>query len=100
MTFAAKFIGEKEKRVITVKVFSRYGFAMINVVNYYEGEINFDESGMPVTAGDRRYHGYGIKSVNYIAEQYGGSLTVKTDGGIFAVNVLIPVKKMADGQKL
>ena len=82
---------DPHRRVITVKVFSRRGFAMINVSNYYEGNIAFDSSGMPVTSRDRRYHGYGIKSVRYIAEKYGGNVAVKADGDVFRLSVLIPV---------
>ena len=82
-------IGERDKRVISLKVYSLQDCAVINIVNYYEGDLKFDADGLPMTARDRSVHGYGLKSVRYIAENYGGNVSVKADGGIFRLNILL-----------
>ena len=39
------------------------------------------------------FHGYGTKSIRRIAESYGGSMTIHTEGDWFELRVLIPLSK-------
>lgn len=48
--------------------------------------------GLPATSKpDKAYHGYGLKSIRYVAEKYGGVFSYKAEGGIFRASVLFPV---------
>ncbi len=67
-------------------------FLRIRVENCYEGEINF-VGGLPSTAKDARYHGYGMKSIQSIVEKYNGSMTVKAADGWFELRILLPIPK-------
>lgn len=40
---------------------------------------------------DVGYHGFGLKSIRYTAEKYGGFLTVQNDDEIFLFRVTIPI---------
>lgn len=83
-------IAEKEKRMIHLVLFSRKDFIVIRVENYFEGRLDFKE-GIPVTTKkDADYHGYGIKSIRYTAEKYGGSLSIRTHENWFEMDILIP----------
>ncbi len=60
---SVKKIDDPEKRLIHVSVARQKGFLRIRVENCYAGVIRF-ENGMPATTkGDRRYHGFGLKSI-------------------------------------
>ena len=46
------------------------------------------ENGLPVTQGDRRFHGFGMKSIKYVCDRYGADLTVKAENNMFTINIL------------
>ena len=86
-------IAEKEKRLIHLALFSKKEFLVIRVENYFEGKLDFKE-GVPVTTKkDADHHGYGIKSVRYTAEKYGGSVSIRTHENWFEIDILIPRQK-------
>ncbi len=78
-------------RLIRAAVFAQNNFLMIRVENYCETELTMD-NGFPVTTkGDKRYHGYGIKSMRYTIEKYEGTLTIHTENHWFTLRILIPI---------
>lgn len=82
---------DPQKRVISVNVMTRKSFLMIQIQNYYEKELRFEE-GLPVTTKkNKRDHGYGMKSIRYTVEKYNGTITVKAEQHIFMLQILIPV---------
>lgn len=87
-----KKLPDKEKRLIHVTVSSQKNFILLKFENYYEGELKL-EAGLPVTTKeDTEYHGYGIKSIQYVAQKYGGTATVGTAGNWFELKVLLPAQ--------
>lgn len=84
---------EKGNRSIGLSVREVGGFAVINVYNGYDGNIEY-EDGLPrTTKADRTAHGYGMKSIRYVVGEYGGEMTINAEGGIFSVDIAIPVPK-------
>lgn len=79
---------EEEKRQISVIIQSSGDIVSINVTNYYQGELRFDD-GLPVTThpDSQMFHGYGMKSMRAIARKYGGELKVKAEAGVFALMI-------------
>ena len=58
--------------------------------NYCEEEPVF-EDGLPAsTKDDPRFHGYGLKSIRYVARKYGGTATVGVRDSWFELKVLLP----------
>ncbi len=51
------------------------------------------QNGLPVTSKkeEKGYHGFGLKSIRYTAEKYGGFMTVEAAHGIFMLRVVVPV---------
>lgn len=87
------------KRYISLSIHSAIGFDVFHIENPYIGELHF-ENGLPVTTkGDKAYHGYGIKSIEYMAKKYGGYLTITMDNQIFSLNIIIPVQCDDDSQQ-
>ncbi len=87
-----KKIDEIEKRMIHVSVFSKKNFLMIRVENYFPGELQDVVQGIPATTKpDKRNHGYGLKSIQYSARKYGGSVTIVQKDDWFILKILIPI---------
>jgi len=92
---ALKKIADEEKRIITLTVKNTEDGIEIEEYNFYEDELNVID-GLPQTIKENKAtHGYGLKSMKYIAENYGGALTVNTENSIFNVLVKIPYPKEA-----
>ena len=87
---SAEKLPDESKRLIHVSVARQKSFVRIRMENCYEGELQFAD-GLPVTAKDAKYHGYGMKSIRSIVEKYDGSMTVKAQDGWFELRVLFPV---------
>lgn len=79
------------KRTIDLQVFSSAGIVLIVTENCCDGDLRFND-GLPVTskAEEQGYHGFGLKSVRYVAEKYGGFLTIRQGGCVFQLRVTIP----------
>lgn len=83
-------IQDDEKRVISVKILTQNHLIMIQVQNYFESNLKF-ENGLPLTTKkDKRNHGFGMKSIRYTAEKYNGTITVQAKNHIFMLQILIP----------
>ncbi len=83
-------LADERKRVITVNVGRSGAFVSIQVCNYYEGNLQIRD-GLPLTSKKGKYsHGFGLKSVRLIAENYGGDISIDTEDGIFTLQIMIP----------
>lgn len=81
------------KRVVGLKMITQNDILVIQVQNYFEAALRF-ENGLPVTTKkDHHEHGYGMKSIRYIAEKYGGTITVDAKEQIFTLQILMPLTK-------
>lgn len=78
----------EEKRVISVTSVVKDKFVNIRVENYYEGEINL-ENGLPVTSKDAKNHGYGIKSMQMIAERHAGKVEASVGKETFILDIFL-----------
>ena len=48
--------------------------------------------GIPRTSKDDEfYHGYGVKSIRMVVEEYDGNMALLPQNGIFNLNITIPV---------
>lgn len=85
-------LAEPEKRVIAVTVYTRSNLLLIQLENYYERPLDF-EGGLPATTKEQSgYHGFGMRSIRYTAEKYGGIMTVHTEDNLFILRVSIPME--------
>ena len=74
-----------------MNIFSRANCLVIHMENYFDCSLTF-EDGLPVTTkADRAYHGYGLKSIRFITEKYGGTMSIQSADNIFSLNILFPL---------
>ena len=89
---AASAVPDPEKRLISVGIRQFGSSVVIHIWNYYAGKLDF-ANGLPVTHGDSRVHGFGMKSIQMIVEQLGGVLNVHTQDQVFDLDVMLPLKE-------
>ena len=81
---------EKQKRLIWLYVTREKQFVRIRTENYCDEKIRF-KNGMPVTTKkDRRFHGYGMKSIKSTVEKYHGSVVAAQENNWFELKILLP----------
>ena len=78
----------KEKRVISVGIAKQDKIARIEVSNYFDPSVAMTNG---TSKTDRQRHGYGLKSMRYIAESMGGSVQTEQHGGMYFLTVLLPM---------
>lgn len=86
-------IENKEKRLIHVTVTRQKNFLLIRFENYYEGNLEVSEGHFATTKKEKEFHGYGIKSIRYTVNKYGGAVSIDTENNWFDLKILMPVKE-------
>ncbi|MDO4521608.1 MAG: ATP-binding protein [Eubacteriales bacterium] len=89
-------IGDKQKRLIHVSAFSQKNFLIIRFENYYEGTVELGTDLPATTKEDSRFHGYGLKSIRYTVQKYGGAVDLSTQDQWFNLKILIPMQHMSE----
>jgi len=86
-------IPDPERRLIHLSVSARQELVLIRVENYCEEELSFQD-GLPLTTKqDKNFHGYGLKSIRYVAQKYGGAATVRMEQPWFVLQIVLPLPK-------
>lgn len=79
----------EDKRVMSLGARRRGNALVISLENWFGSELHFVD-GLPVTTkDDKRLHGYGSKSIRYIAEKYGGSAVMRVSGDRFVCDIVL-----------
>ena len=88
---ATEAIEEKEHRVISLTASKKKGVLMIEETNYYHGELSFNNDGSIKTTKqeNKKYHGYGTKSIAYVVKKYDGKIHYETEDSIFKLTIAI-----------
>lgn len=85
-------VSDPEKRVISLKAAQRGDMVVLHVENFFEEQLNMVD-GMPVTTKKGSGHGFGLRSIQQLAEKYDGFTSVQAEGNIFKLTVVLsPVK--------
>ena len=83
---AVEKLPEGKEKFISLTVRKEGGIVSLHEENPCE-KIAF-EDGLPKSAQDPDYHGFGMKSMMRIANKYGGTLTVKAEDDIFYLDAI------------
>ncbi|MHC5319560.1 GHKL domain-containing protein [Listeria kieliensis] len=84
---------EQEKRLVKLNVMQSEQFLLVRIDNYSTSELTFHE-GMPKTTKvNQDAHGYGLKSIAYIANKYHGVMTIDHKENWFTLKILMPLPK-------
>lgn len=82
----------EEKRIVSLQVRAQGKMALIHLENWCSVSPEF-EDGLPLTnKKDKNMHGFGVRSIRYIVEKYGGEMTMAAHGRMFYLNILLPLE--------
>lgn len=81
-------VTDPEKRVIALKAVSRGEMVVLHVENYFEQTLNL-VNGIPQSTKQGTGHGFGLRSIQNIAEKYNGIASVQVNGDLFKLTVLM-----------
>ena len=78
------------RRYVSMNAVTRKDFLCIHLENGCSSSPAF-KNGLPqTTKKDTAYHGFGTKSIRYVAEKYGGNALFRAQEGTFCLDVMIP----------
>ena len=89
---ATSKLADPEQRLIKLALFEQNSFTVVRIENYYDSRLKKDAEGNLRTTkrDDQHRHGFGVKSIRHIAQQYGGEVTIRTNDHWFVLTVLLP----------
>ncbi len=97
---AAQLVELPDRRLITLAVRRKNQFIIVDCENYSENaNVNlkkqrsgfWNKNNLPkTTKRDNVHHGFGLKSIEQVAEKYGGVMNCSYEKGWFKVKVLLP----------
>lgn len=90
---SAEHVLSCDKRIVKTNIFVQNNFLMIKVDNYFEGAVQIKDGSFVTTKKDKDNHGFGIRSIEYLAERYNGAVSVSTENNWFSIKILIPMKE-------
>ena len=82
---------EEEMRIISFRISGKKNFLNMQVVNPYRGpQLPAGELPASTQKGEPGSHGYGLKSIRYLAQKYGGGMELSTADGLFTLQITLP----------
>lgn len=85
---AVRDIAEPERRLISLSVEQKNQMTSVVVENCYDGQLAFKDGLPKTTKTDETSHGFGMRSMQLMAERYGGAIRVSADGEVFSLSAL------------
>ncbi len=87
-----KTLQDEEKRLIKVAIYAQGNLIVMRFENYFEGEFKEVDGSIATSKADKQNHGFGLKSMRFTAEKYGGVMKYEKKGSWFSLSFVIPVK--------
>lgn len=82
-----------DMRIINLRIDQKNLFIGIQVINPYAGSILTPDELPKTNKPNPQDHGFGLKSIRYLAEKYGGAMEYSTTGSQFTLQILLPIPK-------
>lgn len=83
---AVEQLDNSEKKKVGLSIYPDEEYLNIECYNYFDPLKSDTEK---TTKINKNSHGYGIKSINYIAERYKGNVSIRKDGDMFFLEVRV-----------
>ena len=82
----------ESRRIVSIYAAAKDKLYTIHIENPCQKQPMFMD-GMPMTSKpDTDYHGYGMRSMRYLCEKYGGALSTGWEDGIFSLDMIFPLE--------
>ena len=86
---------EEGKRFVNMSVKTQGNILLIHIDNPCSN-MPVMKDGLPeTTKEDKHYHGFGVKSIRYITEKYGGDMSVTMEDGVFSLDLIFSLPQAA-----
>lgn len=82
---------EVEKRQIDVTIHRQQNFLVMNFVNPVQEKLVFKDDFPVTTKGDKKFHGFGLRSIYHFVKKYDGYLNINEEDGCFSLKIMIPI---------
>ncbi|MGN1406109.1 MAG: sensor histidine kinase [Erysipelotrichaceae bacterium] len=79
----------EEEKIIRLKVIDNGQYLIIKSENYYDGKLAKEGEHYLTTKDNKKEHGIGLRSIEYVAQKYNGKVTVNSDNNLFSVCVIM-----------
>lgn len=84
---------KEDERIISLQIRKNGDMVLLHLENRCSRELEF-KNGMPITdKEDKQRHGFGVRSIHYIAEKYDGELFMNAKSGRFYLDILFPLQE-------
>lgn len=84
-------VEDRERRLIHLAVSQQKQFVLIQIENYFGGELTFEDNLPVTTKQNRQDHGFGLKSIRHSVRNHDGVITISAEDGWFRLKILIPI---------
>ena len=81
---------EKEKKIVHLSAIKKENALLLEVSNYFNPDLS---TSLETSKKDKQHHGFGIKSMQYIANQYKGTFSTDIEGELFFLSIAFPIAK-------
>jgi len=78
---------EEEKRIISITQSSYEELINISITNFFKGDLEWQD-GLPIS--QQKNHGFGMRSMRRLIENYGGRMHILTKDDLFVLNIFLP----------
>ncbi|MBQ9269115.1 MAG: sensor histidine kinase [Oscillospiraceae bacterium] len=83
---------DRNMRTISLRITKNHQFVGIQITNPYAGAA-LPSGELPKSKkADPYNHGFGLQSIRYLAEKYGGTMEFSTHSGLFALQIMLPYR--------
>lgn len=88
---AVQRLTDETKRHISITVKQNRCFVVIQSRNYFAGALVMEQGVPETTKKNRERHGFGLPSIRYTVEKYGGKMTINSENEVFVVTLMLPI---------
>ena len=90
---AVELVENSDNKLISLLCRESNGFLEIEESNYFDGPLLLEDNLPATTKENPHQHGFGIKSIKYITELYGGKLSVSVEDNMFFLRIKFPLSR-------
>ena len=80
-----------QKRQIDVIIHRQNQFLVMNFINPLPEELVYETEFPVTTKGDKKYHGFGLRSIRHFVKKYDGMMNISEEDGCFSLKIMIPI---------
>lgn len=77
---------------ITLDISKQGSMTVIRQINQFSGEREYTDNLLKTSKSGNYEHGFGMRSIRYVVQQYGGHMSVNTQNQTFSLTILLPLQ--------